>query len=278
MRHAEFQELVSDLRRARVTTAREAVRSLLKEPRFASDPRRLELYGYRAFSQSDEDGIIAEIFRRIGVGDRRFVEIGAGDGLENNTLYLLAQGWAGAWVEGASKHVASIVKRFSRPLSTGQLHLIPAFVTRDNVNDVIEKSGITGSIDFLSIDVDGNDYFLFESLTVIRPRVVAIEFNATFRPPIKRVQQYDAAHRWNGGNSYGASLSALEELAKNRGYDLVGTGLLGINAFFVDTSLGEGHFLKATAEELYNSPAFDLIDGFGGGHPPEWRDSETLGT
>jgi hypothetical protein len=270
MRHAEFQELIANLHRVHTASAREAIARLLKEERF-DDALRLERHGFRAYSQSDEDGIIAEIFRRIGSTDRRFVELGVGNGLENNTLYLLSQGWSGMWVEADRKSVVNIKRAFFDPISKQQLRLSPSFITRDNVNQLLEAGGFRGEIDLVSIDIDGNDYYIFEALTAVTPRVIVIEYNGIFRPPLRRVQPYVSDHRWNGGNAFGASLVALDGLARRRGYRLVGTGILGINAFFVRDELAGGKFAEAKVEQLFNAPAYDLIGGFGGGHPPSWQ-------
>ncbi|MBV8140139.1 MAG: hypothetical protein JO121_31555 [Deltaproteobacteria bacterium] len=250
--------------------AREAVQRILKEPRF-QDIRRLEHYGYHAYSQNDEDGIIAEIFRRIGTTDRRFVEIGAGDGYENNTVFLLLQGWSGLWVEADGTNARRITSRLAEPIKEGRLQYLQQFVTRESVNELLLNCQLTGEIDFLSIDIDGNDYYLLEALTALSPRVVAIEYNAMFRPPIIWVNAYDPRRSWDGGNAYGASLSALEQLGRRKGYALVGTGIVGVNAFFVRNNLVADHFAGPfTADNLFNEPAYELQDAFRSGHPASW--------
>jgi len=109
------------------------VAQLLSADRYAS-PRRLNRFGWRAFSQSDEDGMIQEIFRRIGTTDRRFVELGAGDGSENNTAYLLACGWSGGWVEGDPARAAACEAAGAVANAEGRLRVVGATVTRDNVD------------------------------------------------------------------------------------------------------------------------------------------------
>ena len=270
VRHAEIQQLFRELARARTVAAREAVARMLKEPRL-SDPRRLEHFGWRAYSQNEEDGIIAEIFKRLGTTDRRFLEIGVGDGLENNTAYLLMQGWSGAWIEANAKNAQRIRKTFAAPLASGQLRFGSSFVTRENVNDLIGGLGLRGDIDFVSIDIDGNDYYMLEVLKAVSPRVIAIEYNATFAPPVVWVNRYDPARTWDGGNAFGASLAALTRLANSLGYTLVGTGLTGINAFFVRSGLvGDSFAGPFTSEALYNPSAYELQDAFRSGHPAAW--------
>lgn len=270
-RHLQVQELFERLDRLQTTTAREAIARLLNDDRFGEEGR-LERFGFRAYSQSDEDGIIAQIFARIGATNRRFVELGAGDGSENNTRYLLSQGWTGVWIE-ADKKLSGVIRReLDVPIAASTLRFTQAFVTRENLNRLIADAGMAGEIDLLSIDVDGNDYYLWEALIAVQPRVVVIEYNATFRPPLRRVQRYDPHAIWSGGNAFGASLSALEYLGKRLSYQLVATGLLGINAFFVRNDLCANHFVKEPdARTLFNAPAYDLLLGFGGGHRATWQ-------
>ncbi len=189
---------------------------------------RLEPYGFRVYSQHDEDGIIQEIFRRIGTTCRRFVEFGAGIGIESNCAYLLLQGWSGVWADGNPKYVETIQKTFEHEIAAGRLTAFERMVTIENVDELVGAR----DLDLLSIDVDGNDYHLWEAVKS-RPRVVVIEYNAAFPPPARVVQPYQPELVWGGTTYYGASLSALEDLAKLKGYVLVGTNITGVNAFFV---------------------------------------------
>jgi hypothetical protein len=267
MRSSEIHALFEKLERLRVMMARETIARLRNAPRLA-DPRRLEHFGFRAYSQNDEDGIVAEIFARIGTTNRRFLEIGAGEGLENNTAYLLAGGWTGGWIEGGKKEGARIQSSFAEPLHNGALRLANAFVTRENVNDLVASLGLEGEIDFLSLDIDGNDYHVFEALTAVRPRAIALEYNAAFRPPMAFISPYNAERRWGGDYNYGASLVSLTELAGRRGYTLVGCNMTGVNAFFVREEFA-GHFSGPhTAATFYNEPAYELTDAFRSGHRP----------
>jgi hypothetical protein len=224
------------------------------------DPLGLTAHGFTAYSQADEDGMIQELFRRIGFTDRRFIEFGCGDGLENNTVYLLLTGWSGLWMDGSAEGMSHIRTQFAPYVDAGKLQLKQAFLTRDNINDTIREAGYAGGIDLLSIDIDGNDYWLWEALTVVAPRAVIVEYNATFRPPHKIVQAYDEKHCWNSTNYFGASLKALEELGARKGYDLVGCCYAGTNAFFVRRDLCRGLFsAPPTAERHYREPQYDAF-------------------
>src|SRR5579871_885302 len=110
--------------------ARQQQLEAMAEPRYAH-PLRLEPHGFKVHSQYDEDGIIAEIFRRIGEGSRTFVEFGAGDGAENCTAFLLMQGWRGLWIEGDETKLARIRHMWGPDLAAGRLTLAHAFITVD---------------------------------------------------------------------------------------------------------------------------------------------------
>ena len=216
-----------------------------------NDPMHLERYGYKVYSQNDEDGIIQEIFRRIGTTNKIFVEFGVQNGLESNCHFLLFNGWNGLWIDGDEKMFKKLQEYFSGPLSTKQLTAINAFITVENINMLIGKEGnINGEIDLLSIDIDGNDYWVWEKITCVQPRVVVIECNPKFPPPCEWVMEYNQSHVWDGSDNHGASLKSLELLGSRLGYSLVGTN--GINAFFVRSELVNDQFAEPlTAESLY---------------------------
>ena len=234
------------------------------------DPKRLLTSGFRAYSQNDEDGMIQEIFQRIGVSNRTFIEFGVGDGTENNTLYLLLAGWRGLWIDGNNTNAASINQQFSSFFQSGELMFQHQFVTRDSINGIIEKSNLSGEIDLLSIDIDGNDYWVWEAISQVQPRVVVVEYNAVFRPPIAVVADYDDNFVWDGTSYYGASLKALESLAIKKGYVLVGCSLSGINAFFIKRELVMDKFCAPyTAENHFEPPRFGFYKiGALDMHPP----------
>ena len=256
-----------------VVSCQERIAALLAEPHFA-DPRRLERFGFKGYSQQDEDGILQEIFRRIGVTDSRFAEIGVGDGLENNTHYLLQQGWTGLWVDADQDRCAAIRARFAAPLAAGGLRLTQAIVNAENINDLIEQGGVGGEPDLLSVDIDGNDYYVLESVfkhKKLSPRVVVVEYNARHRPPASLVQPYNAMYSWDGSDYFGASLCALHALAREHGYALVGTNLTGVNAFFVRRDLAGAQFYPDTdTAPLFNPARYRLIPGFDNGHRPSY--------
>ncbi len=214
------------------------------------DPLALENFGYKVYSQNDEDGIIHEIFRRIGTDTKEFLELGVGKGLECNSHYLLHCGWHGLWIEGNKAAFGEIGKRFRPVIKNGRLKVKGAFITRENIEKLIRNT----SPDLLSIDIDGNDWYVWKAIKSIRPRLVVIEYNGKFPPDLSWKQAYNARHIWDWTDWQGASLKAMEELGREKGYVLTGTNLTGVNAFFVREDLYSKDLFSdlKTAEELYN--------------------------
>ncbi|MDB5459528.1 MAG: hypothetical protein JWO72_1269 [Caulobacteraceae bacterium] len=236
-------------------------------PRY-DDPRRLSRHGFKAYSQGDEDGIIAEIFRRISAPKRTFVEFGVQTGIECNSLYLLAQGWSGLWIDADRAACAAIKKDIIPHLRPGALTLINDYVKVDNINALIGGHYSGGDLDFLSIDIDHNDYWVWQAIDVVRPRVVCIEYNAIWRPPVSVTVPYEAEAGWSGSNYFGVSLAALNQLGHAKGYDLVGCSLTGANAFFVRSDLIGAHFFKPGSAEAHFEPARYFLAQQTAGHRP----------
>jgi hypothetical protein len=223
----------------------------MAKPRHA-DPKRLLQHGFKIYSQNDEDGIIQEIFRRIGTANRTFIEFGVQNGFECNTAKLLVEGWRGLWLEASSKYADEIRGHFQPFLSRGALTVVETMVTAANIDPAIDKAGFAQDVDLLCIDIDNNDYWVWKAINSIRPRLVVIEYNASLRPPLSLVVPYSENANWPGGNYFGASLNALVSLGKDKGYRIVGCCFAGVNAFFVREDLCGDHFVQpATAEEHY---------------------------
>ena len=231
-------------------------------------------FGHKEYSQNDEDGIIREIFNRIGVTNRTFVEFGVGNGLENNTLALLFDGWNGLWIEGSSRYVKKIRKGFSTVVDSGQLAVTQSFITTENINDLISRNIDESEIDLLSIDIDGNDFHVFKSIDCVRPRVVVIEYNAKFVPPVMFCMQYNESHAWASDDCFSASLKYLEVNFATYGYSLVGCSVTGVNAFFVRNDLIEDNFLEPFTAEQHFEPARYFLAGIPSGHRPSYRTLE----
>ncbi|HEY0799124.1 MAG TPA: hypothetical protein VGD50_08235 [Candidatus Baltobacteraceae bacterium] len=209
------------------------------------------------FSQNGEDGIIAEIFRRIGTTNRFSVEIGVEDGRECNTALLLRdEGWSGVLVEGSPQRFERLRRRFSR---FHGVHPINAYVDVENVAELLTQAGVPERFDLLSVDTDGNDWWLLrELLSRFRPRVVIAEVNPFYPPPARWVMPYDPAHRWDDTTYFGASLCSMVDLHHEHGYAFVALDCNITNAFFVDRDeFPKIELPEAVPEEVYHfSPSF----------------------
>jgi len=238
----------------------------LKQDKKYQQAKHLTPFGYKIYSQNDEDGIIREIFNRIGTTNKVFVEFGIGNGLENNTLALLFDNWQGVWIEGSAKAVKEIQKQFTAIIQSNSLKVIHAFITRDNIDSLIKSSTNEKEVDLLSVDLDGNDYHILSAIKCINPRVIVIEYNAKFVPPIKYCMDYNENHSWNYNDCFGVSLKFLEVHLKEKGYELVGCNIVGLNAFFVRKELIGEHFLAPYTAENHYEPARYYLAGFTSGH------------
>ncbi|MGA9206338.1 MAG: hypothetical protein WB347_00960 [Terriglobales bacterium] len=248
---------------------------LAGNPRY-QDEKRLTRFGFRAASQSDEDGIIAQILHRVGPASRTFVEIGVGDGLKNNTCFLLLSGWKGAWMEADRWCCAAIRSKFATALAGGRLQLIEQRVTAENVETLLRSTTVDEGFDVLSIDIDGNDYWAWKAIVRYQPRVVVVEYNAKLGPHQIMTIPYRPDFVWDSSCYFGASLKALELLGAGKGYRLVGCNFTGVNAFFVRDDLVGDHFLPPfTAENHYEPARYDVL--IPSGHRNEFHEFEVLG-
>ncbi len=210
--------------------------------RWLSARDHLTRFEKRVYSQHGEDGIIAEIFRRIGTTNRAFVEFGVEDGSENNTRVLLEhERWSGLWIEGSDAQAAKARTGFA----TFPIKVESAFVTAENIGGLFRKGQVPASPDLLSVDIDGNDFWVLRSiLGEFSPRVIVVEYNASFAPGESWVMPYEPKFAWDGTSYFGASLTALDRLASRYGYALVACDSMGANAFFVKKDLAAEKFSR----------------------------------
>jgi hypothetical protein len=195
---------------------------------------------FQVFSQRGEDGILQYIISKIDIPNKVFVEFGVETYTESNTRFLLINNnWSGLVIDGDKKNVEFIKKDFI--YWKYDITAYQSFISKDNINGLIRKFSSLEDIGILSIDIDGNDYWVWEAIDSVKPRIVVCEYNSIFGPsekisiPYSESFQRTAAHYSN--LYFGASLSALCYLAEKKGYDFIGVGEAGVNAFFVRKDL-----------------------------------------
>ena len=191
---------------------------------------QLNAHASNNFSQDGEDGIISKIFELIGLETKYFVEFGAWDGkFLSNCFNLSNTGWSGCFIEANHKKFQELIKNHG---SNNKIKCINKFVTfegESSLDNILVENEAPVNLDLISIDVDGTDYFIWESLKVYRPKLLVIEFNPSIPNDVLFVQEK------NSKINQGCSLLALIELGKVKGYELV--CCTGWNAFFVPKEL-----------------------------------------
>ncbi|HOC60472.1 MAG TPA: hypothetical protein PKN70_11000 [Smithellaceae bacterium] len=191
---------------------------------------------FRGFSQWGEDGIIDWLIERLPGLPRTFVEFGVENYRESNTrLLLFLRNWRGLVMDGTAECISDIQRQdiYWRYELTAKC----AFIDRDNVNELIETAGFRGDIGLLSIDIDGNDYWVWQAITVVSPVIVVCEYNAVFGDRFQLTVPYRAdfqrTHAHHSNLYFGGSLPAIVKLGEEKGYTFVGTTSAGCNAFFI---------------------------------------------
>lgn len=203
----------------------------------------LTRYEMRVFSQNGEDGVLVEILNRIGVAGRYFVEFGIQDGTEGNCVYLAdVLGWSGLFLEADEQDFARVSRKYAGTAVATRREL----VTADRIDEIFAAAGVPAEPDVLSIDIDGNDLYVWDALTAHRPRVVVIEYNGGIEPGQPRVQPHEPDRMWDGSGAFGSNLEALDVVAARKGYRLAYSDLAGVNAFYV-------------REDLWDSLAIDRV-------------------
>jgi hypothetical protein len=199
-------------------------------------PDEIERAEFRVFSQFGEDGIIQFLVQRVAIENRVFVEFGVEDYSEANTRFLLVNdAWRGLIIDAGTAH-----RRFledSRLSWRTTIDAVKAFIDRDNVNELIRSGGVSGEIGLLSVDIDGNDYWVLEAIDCVSPQILVLEYNSLFGPERAVTVPYDAGFvrgEKHFSNLYwGASLAAMVRAANAKGFALVAGNRAGNNAFFV---------------------------------------------
>jgi hypothetical protein len=213
---------------------------------------------FRVFSQWGEDGIIQYLIRQVPIDRKVFVEFGVENYLESNTRFLLTNNcWAGLVIDGSESNV-EFIKQDSIYWASN-LKAEHCFVTAENINAILRRAGMHGDIGLLSIDIDGNDYWVWEAIDSVSPRIVICEYNSHFGPHARVSVPYqsdfvrDRAHF--SKIYYGASIAALDALAGAKGYSLVASNSAGNNVFFVRNDV-RGDLPTLSCIDAYRRPVF----------------------
>ncbi len=223
---------------------------------------------FKVFSQFGEDGIIQYLVRRAQIreDEKTLVEFGSDFYGEANTRFLVMNDyWRGLLIDGSRKSIETIRKQ---PLFWERdLTAVAAFIDADNINEIISSGGYRGEIGLLSIDIDGNDYWVWDKISVVDPVIVVAEYNSLFGATRAVTVPYDpkfyrlAAH--HSGLYFGCSLKALELLGARKGYALVGSNRAGNNCFFVKRDRLNGQPALSAAEAYVQSRFRDMRDSTG---------------
>lgn len=217
---------------------------------------------FKVFSQFGDDGIIQYLIARLGIPAElsTFVEFGVQDYSESNTRFLLLNdNWRGLVMDGDEGNMERLKARDM--YWRHDLTALCRWIDRDNINALLEESGFAGPIGILSIDIDGNDYWVWQRITSVQPVIVIAEYNSVFGGHRAITVPYDPAFnrtKSHYSNLYwGASLSALASLARSKGYAFVGSNVAGNNAYFVHESyVGKGGIVALTPEQGYVESRF----------------------
>ena len=201
--------------------------------------------GFRRHSQFEEDGILLYLFAMIGTTNKIAVEICAGNGIQCNTANLIVNhGWNGFLFDGGSDNVEAGKAYFASHKNT---FLWPptftqTWITAENVNEVVQKVGVYGEIDLLSLDIDGVDYWVWKAIDCIQPRVVVCETQNAIVADKALTVPYDASFSMEIPDHCSASLAAMSKLASEKGYRLIGAHRYGFNAFFMRNDIAKDLF------------------------------------
>ena len=237
-----------------------AVGSMLFKQQLSLTSDSLNDYEFKIFSQWGDDGIIQYLIRNIRIENETFIEFGVGDYEESNTRFLLMNNnWSGFILDGSQKLVKEMFKR--NWYWRHDIHAKAAFIDKDNINALLAESGFH-HIGLLHIDLDGNDYHIFDALDLssLNPSLVILEYNSVFgvsRPVSVPYDKYFTRGKAHYSHLYyGASLPALTYLANKRNYALIGGNLTGNNAYFVRRDLLNDRVQEVPMDKAYRVSKF----------------------
>jgi hypothetical protein len=206
------------------------------------------------YSQNGEDGIIEEIFERIGVTNKFFIEIGSSNGLENNTALLLLSDWQGIWVEGSQDSCRQAHKHWTEYVEMNFLKIVSERINIANFQSLLIEHGAPAEPDLFSLDIDHNTPHIFKEMTHFKPRVLVLEYNGIFPVTSEWESHYNPDLGWDGTYKFVSSFKPLEITARQKGYQLVHCDSTGTNAFFVREDLVKSSFNGPFTTENKHEP------------------------
>lgn len=218
--------------------------------------------GFRCYSQFEEDGILLYILAGIGMGTRRVVEIGCGSGRENmSTNLILNHGFEGYLFDGSANEIKEARKFYQskKDLVLAQPSLTQAWITRENVNEILRLAGAEGDVDVFSLDLDGNDWHVWKAIEVISPRLCVFETHNVVPGGLALTIPYEPYYDYTAQPEHrrdfrSVSLSAMVKLSKEKGYRLIGGHRHGFNAFFLRNDIAADLFPEVTIDQVHDNP------------------------
>jgi len=218
--------------------------------------------GFRCYSQFEEDGIILYVLSMIGMKTKRVVELSCGDGTEcMSTNLILNHGYSGFLFEGNPKRASKALKFFAAQKDCiANIPIIQqTWVTRENINNLLLEIGAVGEVDLLSLDIDGNDYWIWEAITEISPRLCVFETHNLIPGDLSLSIPYEPNfNAWikDGDEQYfrSASLLAMKKLSESKGYRMIGAHKHGFNVFFLRNDIAPEIFPEVSIQAIHDNP------------------------
>jgi hypothetical protein len=217
--------------------------------------------GFRCYSQFEEDGIILYVLSTIGFKTRKVVEICCGDAKEcMATNLILNHGFQGFLFDGDKQNIIRATNFFNekKDCLLTPPHLKNAWITKENINDLLIESGVSGEIDILSLDIDGNDYYIWDAISAINPRLCVFETHNIVPDNLSITIPYDPNFNYREKKNHeqdftSVSLLAMKKLSEKKGYRLIGAHKHGFNVFFLRKDIAQDIFPEVTIEEVHNN-------------------------
>ena len=262
-------KIITNYKKNNADTDKILLGKILSKINNLSNKLNIQDYEFKVFSQFGEDGIIDYLVKKTKIKDdeKFFVEIGVGDYSECNTKFLLMNDfWTGVVIEGNKEYANHIMDQ--EICWKYGLKVISEWVRKDNIKSLIEKNVSNNKIGLLSLDIDGNDYWILNEIKNIKPIIIIVDWNSLFGSKKSITTPYDdnfvREKKHFSGQYWGASIKAFNDLMKSRGYFLVGSNMAGNNLFFVredrKNDLTEKKLLKPSKNKFLKTQKMKMVN------------------